>query len=252
MDLGLSGRCYVVTGASRGLGRATAESLAADSAYVVLNGRSPASLAEAVTSLGASRAEGVAGDLAEPDLAERLVAAALGRFGRIDGALVSVGGPPAGSVLDTTDEQWRASFDGVFLGAVRVARTVAARVTPGGAIGLVLSTSAKAPIGGLAVSNGLRPGLAMVAKTLADEVGPRGVRVFGLLPGRMATDRVAELDALSGDADAARARNEATVPLRRYGAPEEFGRVAAFLLSPAASYVTGCVVPVDGGSLRAL
>ena len=252
MDLGLNGRCYVVTGASRGLGRATADALVADGANVVLNGRSPDSLASAVTALGATSAEGVAGDLAEPDLADRLVAAALGRFGRLDGALVSVGGPPAASVLETTDEQWRAAFESVFLGAVRLARTVASRVGDGGAVGFVLSTSVRSPIGGLAASNGLRPGLAMVAKTLADEVGPRGVRVLGLLPGRMATDRVAELDALSGDAGAARARNEAAVPLRRYGTPEEFGRVAAFLLSPAASYVTGCVVPVDGGSLRAL
>jgi 3-oxoacyl-[acyl-carrier protein] reductase len=252
MDLGLAGRCYVVTGASRGLGRASAGALAADGAYVVLNGRSPDTLAAAVTALGAERAEGVPGSLDDPALAERLVAAARTRFGRLDGALLSVGGPPAGSVLETSDEAWRAAFEAMFLGAVRAARTVAAALGEGGAIGLVLSTSVKAPLGGLAISNGLRPGLAMLAKTLADEVGPRGVRVFALLPGRMATDRVAELDALSGDAEAARARNAATIPLRRYGDPAEFGRVAAFLLSPAASYVTGCVVPVDGGSTRAL
>ena len=249
MDLGLAGRCYVVTGASRGLGRATADALVAEGAHVVLNGRSPESLTAAVTALGA---EGIPGDLADPALADWLVAAAMGRYGRLDGALVSVGGPPATSALDATDEQWRAAFESVFLGAVRLARTVAAAVRPGGAVGLVLSTSVKSPIGGLAISNGLRPGLAMVAKTLADEVGPRGVRVFGLLPGRMATDRVAELDALTGDAGAARARLESAIPLGRYGTPEEFGRVAAFLLSPAASYVTGCVVPVDGGSTRAL
>jgi 3-oxoacyl-[acyl-carrier protein] reductase len=92
----------------------------------------------------------------------------------------------------------------------------------------------------------------MVAKTLADEVGPRGVRVVGLMPGRVATDRVAELDALTGDAAAAHSRNAAAIPLRRYGDPAEFGRVAAFVLSPAASYVTGCVIPVDGGLTRAL
>jgi 3-oxoacyl-[acyl-carrier protein] reductase len=252
MDLGLAGRCYVVTGASRGLGRATADALAGEGAYVVLNGRSPGPLADAVSALGRDRAEGVPGSLSDAGLADRLVAAALTRFGRLDGALVSVGGPPAGSVTETTDEQWREAFEAVFLGAVRLARTVAAATGEGGAVALVLSTSVKAPIGGLAISNGLRPGLAMVAKTLADEAGSRGVRVVGLMPGRVATDRVAELDALSGDADAAHARNAATIPLRRYGEPAEFGRVAAFVLSPAASYVTGCVIPVDGGLTRAL
>jgi 3-oxoacyl-[acyl-carrier protein] reductase len=110
----------------------------------------------------------------------------------------------------------------------------------------------RAPLADMAISNGLRPGLAMVAKTLCDELGPRGVRVNGLLPGRVSTERVAELDALSGDADAARAAAEATIPLGRYGEPEEFGRAAAFLLSPAASFVNGVMLPVDGGMLRAL
>lgn len=252
MDLGLAGRCYVVTGASRGLGRATAAALAAEGAYVVLNGRSPDPLAAAVADLGAAAAEGVPGSLAEPALAEHLVAAALTRFGRLDGALISVGGPPAATVAAADDEAWRAAFESVFLGAVRLARTVADRLGDGGAIGFVLSTSVKAPLDGLAISNGLRPGLAMVMKELADEVGPRGIRTFALLPGRIATDRVAELDALSADPVAARAAREAGIPLRRYGEPEEFGRVSAFLLSPTASYVTGCVVPVDGGATRAL
>lgn len=252
MDLGLHGRCYVVTGASRGLGRATAEVLVTEGANVVLNGRSPDALADAVTAFGAERAEGVPGSLGDPGLADRLVAAARSRFGRLDGALVSVGGPPAGGVLDTDDDAWRAAFEQVFLGAVRLARTVVEHVGDGGAVAFVLSTSVRTPLGGLAISNGLRPGLAMVAKTLANEAGPRGVRVVSLLPGRMATDRVAELDALSGDAAAARSRHEAAIPLRRYGEPAEFGRVAAFVLSPAASYLTGCAIAVDGGSTPSL
>jgi 3-oxoacyl-[acyl-carrier protein] reductase len=108
------------------------------------------------------------------------------------------------------------------------------------------------PLPDMAISNGLRPGLAIVAKTLADELGPRGIRVNGLLPGRIATDRVAELDAATGDPEAARAAAISGIPLRRYGEPEEFGRVATFVLSPAASFVSGVMLPVDGGMLRAL
>jgi 3-oxoacyl-[acyl-carrier protein] reductase len=150
--------------------------------------------------------------------------------------------------LDATDEQWHTSFDSVFLGAVRTARAVVPHLSAGGAIGLVLSTSAKSPIGGLAISNGLRPGLAMWAKQLADEVGPQGIRVVGLLPGRVLTERTLSLTPDQAD----RERIAAQIPLRRYGDPEEFGQVASFVLSPAASYLTGCVIPVDGGALRLL
>ena len=119
-------------------------------------------------------------------------------------------------------------------------------------IAWVLSTSVKAPIPGLAASNGLRPGLAMLVKQLADELGPQGTRVIGLMPGAIETERASYLNSLKDDPEAARARAEATIPLRRYGRPEEFGRVAAFLLSPAASYLTGSVIPVEGGAQRGL
>jgi 3-oxoacyl-[acyl-carrier protein] reductase len=114
----------------------------------------------------------------------------------------------------------------------------------------VLSTSAVEVFTGLSTSNGLRPGLAMLVKDLADEVGPSGIRVNGLLPGRIATARIAKLDAASGDPTAARELASAAIPLRRYGKPEEFGRVAAFVLSPAASYMTGTLITVDGGVTR--
>jgi 3-oxoacyl-[acyl-carrier protein] reductase len=260
MDLGLQDRVYVVTGGSRGLGLATAAVLVAEGARVVLSARDPATLASATAGLGGSEhAVGVAANNAEESTAGRLVAAAVARYGRLDGALVSVGGPSPGTVLDAADEDWRAQFEGVFLGALRVARAAMASAgTPpvpygtGLSIAFVLSTSVKAPISGLGISNGLRPGLAMAAKSLADEVGPRGVRVNGLLPGRMDTGRVRELDAATGDAEAARATNTAGIPLRRYGTAEEFGRVAAFVLSPAASYLTGTMLCVDGGATRAL
>jgi len=253
MDLGLQDRVYIVTAASRGLGFATAQALVADGAKVVVTGRDEDALDRAVAALGgADRAFGVVADNGEPDTAPRLVAAARERFGRLDGLMVSVGGPPAGPVLDATDEQWTAAFESVFLGALRLARAAAEVLGEGGAIGFVLSSSVRQPLAGLGISNGLRPGLAMVAKTLADELGPRGIRVFGVLPGKIDTERVRSLDALSADPEAAREAASRTIPLRRYGRPEEFGKAAAFLLSPAASYVTGTMVPIDGGLIRAL
>jgi 3-oxoacyl-[acyl-carrier protein] reductase len=251
MDLGLTDRVYVLTGASRGLGFATAECLVADGARVLVSARRQSMVDEAVHRLG-PRAHGVVADLADPAAPAALVTAARDRFGRIDGALLSVGGPPPARVLDVTDEQWLASFTTIFLGAARAARTVAAALDSGGAIGFVLSTSVRAPIAGLGISNALRPGLAGLAKDLADQLGPRGVRVLSLLPGRVMTDRNIELFAASGDPDKARADAEAGIPLRRIGDPAEFGRVAAFLLSPAASYVTGVAVPIDGGATRSI
>jgi len=252
MDLEIRDRVFIVTGGARGLGRATADVLVAEGAKVVLSGRSQASLDAAVAELGDDSAVGVEADNADAGTPDRLIAAARDTFGGLDGALISVGGPPKGPVLTMTDEQWTSAFESVFLGAVRLAATIGRELPHGGALALVLSSSVRAPLADMAISNGLRPGLAMVAKQLADELGPSGVRVNGLLPGRVATERVAELDAASDDPAAARAAAIASIPLGRYGEPEEFGRAAAFLLSPAASFVSGTMLPVDGGMLRAL
>lgn len=252
MDLSLAGRTYVVAGASRGLGLAVARQLHAEGASVVLAARDGGPLHAAADTLGESRAFAVPVDLADPAAADLLADAALERTGRLDGGLANVGGPAPGSALELDDEFWRGAFDSAFLGPLRLARVLAARLEAGGALAFVLSTSVKAPLAGLDTSNGLRPGLAMLTKSLADQLGPRGVRVNAVLPGRFATERSLQLDGRAPDPAAARARSEATIPLRRYGDPDEFGRVTAFLLSPAASYVTGTCIAVDGGSTRSL
>jgi 3-oxoacyl-[acyl-carrier protein] reductase len=166
--------------------------------------------------------------------------------------------------MDTTDDAWRSGFENVFLGAVRLARDFArlaggrgddgpgALTGTGASLVFVLASSVRVPLPNLPVSNGLFPGLAGVVKTLATELGPEGIRLNGLLPVRIATDRVREFDALSGDPDEVRARQSERIPLRRYGEPAEFGRTAAFVLSPAASFITGAMIPVDGGAIPSI
>ena len=277
MDLGLRDRVYLVTGGSRGLGFAAALTLIAEGAHVLLSAPHEATATAAVERLTQAAAlqtqDGPAGsaawavaDNADPATPGQLIAAARDRFGRLDGALISVGGSPSGTIAGTGDDAWRSAFESVFLGAVRLARVLAdsldgenregtgtgALPGTGGSIVFVLAASVRTPLPDLAISNGLFPGLAGVVKTLADEHGPSGVRVNGVLPVRIATDRVRELDALAGDPDEVRARLSQNIPLRRYGEPAEFGRATAFLLSPAASYITGSMIPVNGGAIRAI
>ncbi len=271
MDLGLRDRVYLVTGGSRGLGFAAAEALVAEGARIVISSPREATASAAAARLAENAPQTdavtwVAADNGDAGTPDRLIAAARHSFSRLDGALISAGGTPAGTVSATTDDAWRSAFESVFLGAVRLARVLAADLasqsedgaatgsTTGarGSIVLVLAASVRVPLAQLPISNGLFPGLAGVVKTLADELGPSGVRINALLPVRIATDRVREFDALSGDPDEVRARQSELIPLRRYGEPEEFGRAAAFLLSPAASYITGAMIPVDGGAIRSI
>ena len=243
---------YLVTGGSRGLGRAAAEALVAEGARVVVSARDADSVQRAAQELG-DGAIGVVADNADAGAPARLIAAAREKWGRIDGALISVGGPPGGATADMTDDQWRSAFDSVFLGAVRLANEVAAAVGEGGSIALILSSSVRIPLPGLSISNGLRPGLAGVVKTLANELGPRGVRINSLIPGSIATDRLRDIATMKGqDYDEVRRATEARIPLRRYGEPAEMGRVAAFVLSPAASYITGSAINVDGGIIASI
>lgn len=250
MDLGLTDRVYLVTAASSGLGFASAQALVEEGARVVLVARRDGVLAERRAELGDANAVTLTGDLSDPELPTRACALAHSTFGRLDGAMISVGGPPGGRELENTDEQWRDAFEYVFLAAIRTIRAVVDSATsPDPAIGLVLSSSAKVWSPGLTISNGLRPGLANLVKQYAQEFGPRGIRFFGLLPGYIGTERMEWLIAQGDDPTARRKDFEEKIPLGRIGDPAEFGRTAAFLLSPAASYLTGVLLPVDGGML---
>jgi 3-oxoacyl-[acyl-carrier protein] reductase len=190
VDLGLTDRVYIVTGAGAGLGRACAEQLAAEGARLVLAGPDDEALGKVAAELGGpERAIGVSGDLCDPGIETCLVAAAVARYGRLDGALVVPGAPAPGAVLDTADGDWRLGLEEHVLGPLRLCRAVVTNVTQeGGSLVLVLSTAVRESAAGHALAAGLQPALAMSAKALADEQGPRAVRVNTLLAGPVDAD----------------------------------------------------------------
>jgi len=224
----LRDRVYIVTGGSRGLGFAAAQALVAEGARVCsalrTRPRPPRPVARLTGEASAGAATAWRPTNADPATPGRLIAAARDGFGRLDGALFSVGGTPAGTVATTPDEAWRSGFESVFLGAVRLARALAADLAAAGlrarSRGPVAPWSScwprrlRVPLPGLAISNGLFPGLAGVVKTMADEIGPSGLRINGVLPVRIAPTGFRELDALSGDPDEVRARLSQRIPLR--------------------------------------
>ncbi|MCZ2850669.1 SDR family oxidoreductase [Modestobacter sp. VKM Ac-2978] len=257
MDLGLDGRTAVVAASTGGLGEAVARALAAEGAQVVVAGRRGDRAQQIAAEL--PRAVGVEVDLTAADGPARLVAAAESAFGPVDVAVLNGPGPRPGRAADLTDDDVTAAVDAL----VAPHRRLVAAVLPGmrergwGRVLAVGSSGVAAPLPNLAASNLGRAALAAWLKTLAAEVAAEGVTVNLLLPGRIATDRVAELDqAAAGrtgqSLEEVRAASRGTIPAGRYGRPAEFGAVAAFLCSDAASYVTGTALRCDGGLVRSL
>jgi 3-oxoacyl-[acyl-carrier protein] reductase len=254
MDLGLRDRRALIGGGSGGLGGAIAAILRAEGATVGLTARPSARLDAAAARLDALA---VPADLASPDGPAGAVAAAVTAFGGLDLLVVNSGGPPAGRFEDLDEAAWQTAIDGTLWSAVRLLRAALPHLREGSdpAVLVILSSSVREPIPGLTTSNLIRPGLVGLIKSLVDEIAP--VRINGLAPGRFGTDRIAQLDAgratsLGIPVEEVKRRTIERIPLGRYGDPLELGRIGAFLLSPAASYVTGAIVPVDGGMIKAL
>jgi 3-oxoacyl-[acyl-carrier protein] reductase len=252
----------MVGGGSRGRGLAVARALAVEGARVSIasrNGESIERAAAAIERLSGTDVLATAADLASAADIEQWHQVTVDRFGGIDLLFTNAGGPPAGRALDFGDAAWQSAFELLVLSVVRQVRLVVPSMQQrgGGAILMSTSSAVKEPIPNIALSNVLRASVAALAKTLALELAVDGIRVNQLIPGRIGTDRVGEIDAINArkagiSPDEQQRRSVSTIPLGRYGEPDEFGKMAAFLLSDAAAYVTGASVQVDGGLVKGL
>jgi len=258
MDLRLKGKVAMVAGASKGLGFAVAQALAAEGAIVSMSSRNDAAIQAAAAKLG-DQTFAMAVDVKSAADIQKWATATIDRFGGVDLLLCNGGGPPAGPSLSFDDAAWQDAANLLLFSALRMIRAVVPSMSArgGGAILVSTSSSVKEPIPNLGLSTVLRASVSALAKTLALELAPSKIRVNQIIPGRLDTDRVRELDEINGkkqgiSAADAKAKSSAAIPMGRYGEADEFGRVGAFLLSDAASYMTGATVQVDGGQIRSV
>jgi 3-oxoacyl-[acyl-carrier protein] reductase len=262
MNLGLTNRVAMVAGGSRGLGYAVARALAEEGAQVSIASRN----ADAVAAAGrkieeetGARVLAVAADVSSAQAIEQWHQKTVERFGGIDLLFTNSGGPPPGSALSFDDAAWQKAFELLLMSAVRLIRlavpSMAAR--GGGSIVVPTSSSVKEPIANLALSNILRASVAALSKTLSNELVGQKIRVNHLIPGRIATDRLRELDEANSERAGISVEEQQkkmwqTIPMSRYGDPKEFANAAVFLFSDAAAYITGVTLQVDGGQMRSV
>jgi 3-oxoacyl-[acyl-carrier protein] reductase len=260
MELGASGQVYLAAAATSGLGKGIARSLAADGANLWIGSRdidAVKRVAGELESESASQVGGTTLDVTDPSSISSWVGAALAEHKRIDGLLVNAGGPPAGGFDGFTDADWQMAFELTLMSAVRLIREVLPTMKRqrSGSILVITSSTVKEPIDILLLSNVMRSAVANLVKSLSRELASFGIRLNSIIPGRIATPRVRSLDETQAKRsnqtpDEVRSNSEAAIPLGRYGTTDEFGRVGAFVLSPAASYMTGEMVTVDGGAMK--
>jgi 3-oxoacyl-[acyl-carrier protein] reductase len=262
MNLGLTNKVAMVAGASRGLGYAVARALAEEGAQISIASRDAQSVASAARKIEeetGARILAVATDVSSAQAIEHWHAKTIDHFGGIDLLFTNSGGPPPGATLNFDDAQWQKAFELLLMSAVRMVRlavpSMAAR--GGGSIIMPTSSSVKEPIQNLALSNILRASVAALSKTLANELVTQKIRVNHLIPGRIATDRLRELDESNSKRQSVsleeqQKRMQQTIPMSRYGDPKEFAAAAIFLFSDAASYITGATLQADGGQMRSV
>lgn len=263
MDLGLAGKVALVTAASGGLGFATAMELIREGAQVVICGRNEEALEAAVAKLqavgGESNVVGLVADVANMAEGRQLVDSTVETFGGLDILITNAGGPPAGTFDDFDLEAWQKAVNLTLMSAVNLIREALPhlRDSEAGSILTVTSYTVKQPRANLLLSNAIRPAVIGLTKSLSQELGPDGIRVNSILPSWTMTERIEALLTFNSERNGTTLEEEAAkitsaVPLGRMGKPEEFGRVAAFLVSPAASFVTGVMLQVDGGRVKGL